>query len=239
MVSQERSNMRVPFFHYTCLDSLPSIIEDARVVSRYWVTRNDRKFTEISIDPDQRVRGDLELLDYVPLFPGFYTLFRGYELNGYLMKEYDEPKVQNKSFYGSLNKVLQVSMGDKYENVIILLVNDELVYNFADQSKVRFFSDIAIKKAAQESLIVNRTELQNCLINNIDDSNISGEIDLLDDGKVSIAFPSDIEALIVDNEEVERQVITTLGTCSASENLPKVFVSELPRDDPGEDDFVL
>jgi len=179
------------------------------------------------------------LLDYVPLFPGFYTLFRGYELNGYLMKVYDEPKVQNKSFYGSLNKVLQVNMGDKYENVIILLVNDELVYNFADQGKVRFFSDIAIKPDAEESVISNRMDLLSCLKAGTNDSNISGEIDLLDDGKVSIAFPSDIEALIVDNDEVKKQVMTALGTCNTSGNLPQVFVSELPRNDPGEDDFDL
>jgi len=231
--------MRVPFFHYTCLDSLPSILEDARVVSRHWLARNGREFTEISIDPDQQVRDELELLDYVPLFPGFYTLFRGYELNGYLMLEYDDPKVQNKSFYGSLNKVLQVNMGDKYENVITLLVDDELVYNFADQGKVRFFSDIAIKSDAEESVISNRKDLLSCLKAGINDSNISGEIDLLDDGKVSIAFPSDIEALIVDNDEVEKQVMTALGTCNTSRNLPQVFVSELPRNDPGEDDFDL
>ena len=231
--------MRVPFFHYTCLDSLPSILGDARVVSRHWLARNDREFTELSIDPDQQVRDELELLDYVPLFPGFYTLFRGYELNGYLMKVYDEPKVQNKSFYGSLNKVLQVNMGDKYENVIILLVNDELVYNFADQGKVRFFSDIAIKPDAEESVISNRMDLLSCLKAGTNDSNISGEIDLLDDGKVSIAFPSDIEALIVDNDEVKKQVMTALGTCNTSGNLPQVFVSELPRNDPGEDDFDL
>ena len=231
--------MRVPFFHYTCLDSLPSILEDARVASRYWLARNGREFTDISIDPDQPVREKLELLDYVPLFPGFYALFRGYELNGYLMREYDDPKVQNKSFYGSLNRVLQVKMGVKYENVIILLVDDELVYNFADQGKVRFFSDIAVKPDAQEYVINNRKDLLSCLKIGINDSNISGEIDLLDDGKVSIAFTSDIEALIVDNDEVKKQVMTALGTCNTCEKLPQVLISELPRNDPGEDDFDL
>jgi len=228
--------MRVPFFHYTCLDSLPSILEDARVVSRYWLAKNGKEFTDISIDPDQPVREKLGLLEYVPLFPGFYTLYRGYELNGYLMQEYDNPKVQNKSFYGSLNKVLQVKMGVKYDNVIILLVNDELVYNFADQGKIRFFSDIAVKPNAQEFAIKNRTDLLNYLRKGINGSNISGEIDLLDDGKVSIAFTSDIEALIVDNDKVKKQVMTTLSTCG---KLPQMFISELPRDDPAEDDFDL
>jgi hypothetical protein len=228
--------VRVPFFHYTYLDSLPSILKDARVVSRYSLARNDKKFTDISIDPSQPVREQLGLLKYIPLFPGFYTLFRGYELNGYLMQDYDNPKVQNKSFYGSLHKTLQFKAGIKYENVIILLVNDEIVYNFADQGKVRFFSDIAVKPGAEERVIENRADLLNSLEEGIDDSNISGEIDLLDDGKVSIAFTVDIEALIVDNDKVEKQVMTALSTCK---ELPRTFISELPRNDPGEDDFDL
>jgi len=232
--------MKVPFFHYTYLDSLPSIIKDARVVSRHWLAKYGREFTDISIETGPSVREGFELLDYIPLFPGFYAKFRSYELNGYLMYEYGEdPKVQNKSFYGSLNRVLQVRLDDNYENVIILLVDDELVYNFADQDKVRFFSDIAIKAEAEEIEINNRMDLKNCLETHIDDSNISGEIDLLDDGKVSIAFPSDIEALIVDNDEVKKQVMTALGTCNTSGNLPQVFVSKLPRNDPSEDDFDL
>lgn len=228
--------MRVPFFHYTCLDNLPSILKDVRVVSRYCLAKDDKEFTDISIDTNQTGREQLGLTKYVPLFPGFHTLYRGYELNGYLMEQYDNPKVQNKSFYGSLNKILQVRMGDKYDNVIILLVDDELVYNFADQGKVRFFSDIAIKPDAYEIEIKSRADLVKSLREDIKGSNISGEIDLLDDGKVSIAFTSDIEALIVDNDKVEKQVMTALSTCG---KLPRMFISELPRDDPGEDDFDL
>jgi hypothetical protein len=231
--------MRVPFFHYTCLDNLPNILKDARIVSRYCLAKHSKKFTDISIDTNQIGRESLGLTKHIPLFPGFYTLYRGYELNGYLMEQYDKPKVQNKSFYGSLNKVLQVRMGDKYDSVIILLVSDELIYNFADQGKVRFFSDIAIKPDANEIEIKSKADLVKFLIEGINDSNISGEIDLLDDGKVSIACMSDIEALIVDNDEVEKQVITTLSTCNTLGNLPQIFVSELPRNDPGEDDFDL
>jgi hypothetical protein len=135
-----------------------------------------------------------------------------------------------------LHKTLQFKAGIKYENVIILLVNDEIVYNFADQGKVRFFSDIAVKPGAEERVIENRADLLNSLEEGIDDSNISGEIDLLDDGKVSIAFTVDIEALIVDNDKVEKQVMTALSTCK---ELPRTFISELPRNDPGEDDFDL
>ena len=231
--------MRIPFFHYTYLDNLPSILKDGRVVSRYWLAKKGRKFTDISIDPSQSAREQLGLLDYIPLFPGFYALWRSYELNGYLMQEYDEPKVQNKSFYGSLNKVLQVRLGVKYDNVVILLVNDELVYNFADQGKVRFFSDIAVKRTAQEIAIENRRDLLDFLRKGIDGSDIWGEIDLLDDGETSITISSDIEALIVDNDEVRKQAMAALGTCNTHVKPAQVFVSELPRDDPSEDDFDL
>jgi hypothetical protein len=231
--------MRVPFFHYTCLDSLPSILEDARVASRYWLATNGKEIVDISIDPKQPVRKQRGLLNYIPLFPGFYTLYRGYELNGYLMQEYDDPKVQNKSFYGTLNKILQFKMGVKYGNVIILLVNDELVYNFADQGKVRFFADLAVKPESVEFPINNRSDLVNCLEASISDSNISGEIDLLDDGKLSITCTSDIEAIIVDNDNVRSQVMTALNSCNIGGQLPEVFISELPRNDPGEDNFDL
>lgn len=229
--------MRVPFFHYTYLDSLPSILKDGRVVSRYWLAKSRKKFTDISIDSNQPVRERLGLLEYIPLFPGFYTLFRGYELNGYLMQQYDDPKVQNKSFYGSLNKVLQFKKGVNYDNVIILLVNDELVYNFADQGKIRCFSDIAVKPNAHEYAVKNRADLLKLLSGGISGSNISGEIDLLDDGKSSIALSSEIEALIVDNDGVKKQVTTALNTCSKPVKLIQTFISQLPRDDPDESSF--
>jgi hypothetical protein len=46
---------------------------------------------------------------------------RSYEVNGYLMSNYDDPKLQNKSFYGTLNKVLQFKKGIDYSKVVILL----------------------------------------------------------------------------------------------------------------------
>jgi hypothetical protein len=212
------------------------MLKDGRVVSRQWLAKSGRKFTDISIDPKQRIRERRGLLEYVPLFPGFYALWRDYELNGYLMHEYDDPKVQNPSFYGSLNKNLQVNMGAKYDTVIVLLVSDELVYNFADQGKVRFFSDIAIKPEVEELPIANRADLLNCLRQHINGSDISGEIDLFDDGKTSVACPSDIEALIVDSDEIGKQVKVVAGACGCLK-LPLIFVSELPRNDPFEDLF--
>ena len=225
--------MRIPFFHYTCLDNLPSILEDARLVSRQGLAKKDSKFSDISIDPVQPVREALGLLDYVPLFAGFYELYRSYELNGYLMNKYDDPKVQNKSFYGTLNKTLQTKMGNNYESIIILLVNDELVYKFADQGKIRFFTDIAVKEHAIERPADNRANLLNCLKAGIEGTNISGEIDLLDDGQVSIGCTSDIEAIIVDNDSIKKQVeeiLTNYG--GTQETTPLTLVSELPSDSP-------
>ena len=204
------------------------------LLSRYWLDKKCKGFTDISIDPKQPVREQRGLLNYVPLFPGFYTLFRSYELNGYLMREYDDPKVQNKSFYGTLNKTLQFKTGIKYENVIVLLVNDEVVYNFADKGKVRFFSDIAVKPVIPELPVKNRADLKDALMKSIDDSNVSGEIHLLDDGKVSICCISDVEVIIVDNDEVKKQVTTALDACNTDGEVPQVFISKLPRNDPGE-----
>lgn len=226
--------MRVPFFHYTCLESLPGIVQDSKLLARYWLAKKCREFTDISIDPKQPVREQRGLLNYIPLFPGFYTLYRGYEFNGYLMREYDDPKVQNKSFYGTLNKTLQFKQGINYENVIILLVNDALVYDFADKGKVRFFSDIAVKPEAVELPIGTRMDLKDALLKSIDDSNISGEIDLLDDGNVSICCPSDIELIIVDNDKVKQQVDAALAACRTGGKTPQVLISNLPRNSPDE-----
>lgn len=221
--------MRIPFFHYTCLDNLPNILKNTRLISRNGLRDKDVKFNDISIDPAQPVREELGLLKYIPLFAGFYGLYRGYELNGYLMSNYDDPKVQNKSFYGTLNKTLQMKMGNRYETVIILMVNEELVYMFADQGKVRFFTDIALKDHSFELPIGNCEDLRNCLKALIEDSNISGEIDLLDDGKVSIGYPSDIEAIIVDSDKIRTQVADIITKYGTNRSVPLILVSELPR----------
>ena len=146
------------------------------------------------------------------------------------MNHYDDPKVQNKSFYGTLNKTLQTTMGTMYEHIIILLVNDELVYKFADQGKIRFFTDIAVKDTAIECPINNKVNLLKYLEAGIKRPNISGEIDLLDDGQVSIGCTSDIEAIIVDSNKIKGQVeeLLTKYNC-AKGTTPLTFVSQLPR----------
>ena len=182
---------------------------------------------DISIDPSQTKREALGLTNYVPLFAGFYELFRGSELNSYLIREYDSPKVQNKSFYGTLNKILQNKMGSDYERIIILMVKDELVYRYADEGKVRYFTDIAIKNTAIERPIKSRVNLVNWLTANIYGSNISGEIDILDDGKISICCTDDIEAFIVDNDSIEKKTLSAIRDCG--KHAPPTFVSPLPR----------
>jgi hypothetical protein len=219
--------LRIPFFHYTNLDSLPAIVQDGRVISRYWLGTYGKKFCEISIDEKQPVRKERGLLQYVPLFAGFYTLYRGSEFNNYLDRHYDDPKVQNKSFYGALHKTLRNKMAQDYEKVIILLINDNLIYNLADQGKIRFFSDIAVKPGIKEVPIRNRDQLIEALGKHISDHNISGELDLLDDGKTSIKCTGDIEAVIVDNDKIREKVSLILSKCQVA---PELFVSNLPRE---------
>lgn len=224
--------MKIPFFHYTYLDNLTAIISDGRISSRASLTSAGKKFTDISIDPKQPVRDDLGLLNYIPMFPGFYSKYRGAELNDYLRLHYDEPKVQNKSFYGSLNKVLQFKPNTKYEEVITLLVKESLIYDFADRGKVRFFSNIAVKPSVEEEMISNRRELKAYLEKHTSGTDTACEIDTLDDGNTSIAFPSEIEAIIVDNESVKQKVDGILGTASGQGRVSNIFVSSLPRNKP-------
>jgi hypothetical protein len=227
--------MKIPFFHYTYLESLASIVKDKRIESRLHLIKSGKRFSEISIDPNQQQRGKLGLTNYVPLFPGFYALYRSYQLYCYLAKEYDQPKVQNKSFYGTLNKVLQFKQGIKYDNVIIFLINDEFVYSMADQGKVRFFSDIAIKDTAVELEANDRESLKLCLSSYIDGSNISGEVDLLDDGEGAVSL-NKVDAIIVDNKEIGKQIMTILSS-SAKAIETKIFVMPLPRNNPCKFDF--
>lgn len=227
--------MKIPFFHYTYLESLTSIVKDKRIESRSHLLKSGKRFSEISIDPSQEHREKLGLTNYVPLFPGFHALYRSYQLYCYLAKEYDQPKVQNKSFYGTLNKVLQFKQGIKYDNVIIFLINDEFVYSLADQGKVRFFSDIAIKDTAVELEVTDSESLKLCLLSCIDGSNISGEVDLLDDGEGAVSF-NNVDAIIVDNKEIGKQIIAILGSC-VKDIETKIFVMPLPRNNPCKFDF--
>jgi hypothetical protein len=161
------------------------------------------------------------------MFAGFYELYRDYDFNVYLMNNYDEPKIQNVSFYGSLNKTLQRNLGDNYQNVIIYMVNDEHIYQNADAGKLRAFSNIAIKEDSYElGPINNRAKLIEQLDMYISGQNTKVEVDLLDDCGNSIICMDNIEALIVDNDEIERKVQTIMSRCGKQ---CQVFVNSLPR----------
>ncbi len=121
-------------------------------------------------------------------------------------------------------------MSSDYEKIIILLANNELVLEFADYGKIRFFTDIAMRSNSAEMPVTNRKNLEKCLAEGVQVENISGEIDLLDDRKVSIECTSDIEAIIVDNEKIRRKVIDIVSKYKTAGKMPSVLVSKLPRD---------
>jgi hypothetical protein len=217
----------IPFFHYTTLSSLKDILTEGRILSRDCLTNRGTEFEDISIDHNQTVRQSIGLTKYIPMFAGFYSLYRAYEFNGYLMNNYDNPKIQNVSFYGSLNKVLQQTLGENYQNVIIFMIRDEHIYLKADEGKIRFFSDIAIKEETVElEPIGSKAELQAYLDMFISGQNTKVELDLLDDGNSSITCMNNIEALIVDSEKIEQQVRDIMGNCNKQ---CQVFVNPLPR----------
>jgi len=221
--------MKIPFFHYTSLDNLSNILTNGRLVSREGLKQKGAEFVDVSIDPAQTTRQGLGLLNYIPLFPGFHGLYRSYELNRFMTDNYDDPKVCNKTFYGALNKTLQPKMVSSYEKIIIFLVNNELVFKFADYGKIRFFTDIAIRSNSAGMLVRNRKDLEKWLTEGIEGENISGEIDLLDD-EVSIECTSDIEAIIVDNEKIRKKVIDIVNSYKTTGKMPSILVSKLPRD---------
>jgi hypothetical protein len=220
----------IPFFHYTALGNLDGIIQAGAVRSREHIDSVSASFDDISIDPSQSRRVELGLTGYVPAFAGFYARYRGFELNGYLRECYDRPRVQNPSFYGSLNKTLQRRLGRHYAEVVILMIDDELVLQYADQGKLWLFTDIAIKREAEEIEISSREELLTSLSDEINYGCLNCEVDLLDDGEEPIALPGRIEAIIVDNDAVASEVRRRLASVRGSRNtLPEIFVSELPR----------
>ena len=220
---------KVPFFHYTFLDNIDSIISEEQVRSRFCLERLKKSFEDISIDPQQPVRRHKGLDKYIPLFAGFYTLYRGYKLNGYLNRNYDNPKVQNPSFYGSFNETLRHKLGEDYEKVITLLVKERLVYNFADDDKVRLFSNIAVKPDSIEYPVKSQQQLRSKIGECISESNVYCEVDLFDDCKESIKFPSDIEAIIVDNVRVLEETSRKLEDFGPRKNELLLCVSQLPR----------
>lgn len=221
------ASMRVPFFHYTSLDNLPRILIDSRLKSRSELNRNQTSFKDVSIDSKQLTRGKLGLLGFIPLFAGFYTIYTNEELSDYLKRKHNYMSVQNKTFYGSLNKTLQLKLGNNYEKIIILMVSNELVYQYADRGKLRFFRHLAISADNDEMPIRNRLDLESCLKENIDGPFISGEIDVFDDGRVSIRCMSDIEAIIVDNDKIKADVLDLFAKYGRTS--PSILVQAHPR----------
>lgn len=219
---------KVPVFHYTTLDNFYDIISNGQLHSRTWMKEHGTTFQDISIDPDQPVREEKGLLDYVPLFLGFHALYRDdINLHIYLQDNYDEPKVQNPSFFGSLNKILRQRLGASYERVILLLIRWDAITNFANQGYIRFFSDIAVKPDVEECDCADSNELTHNIETNIlNDRNLYSEIDVFDDGKRCICVPSDIEAIIVDNDEIRIELTDKVGVTLGA--IP-IFVCKLPR----------
>jgi len=219
---------KVPVFHYTTLDNFYDIISNGQLHSRTWMKEHGTTFQDISIDPDQPVREEKGLLDYVPLFLGFHARYReDYNLHKYLENNYDDPKVQNPSFFGSLNKVLRVKLGKSYERVILLLINWDIITEFADKGYVRFFTDIAVKPDVFECDCNDCEEFLTSIENNIvNGRDIYSEIDVYDDGERCISIPDDIEVIIVDNENIKKELTSNVGNQLVT--IP-IFVRRLPQ----------
>jgi hypothetical protein len=72
----------------------------------------------------------------------------------------------------------------------------------------------------------------------IEGRDIAGEVDLLDDGEECVAVPSEIEAIIVDNKDVKSEVQRILDASTNSSEQPELSVDKLPRNDPGDWEFL-
>jgi len=219
---------KVPVFHYTPLNNFYGIISNGQLHSRNWMKAHETTYQDISIDPEQPVREEKGLLDYVPLFLGFYALWRDdLDLHNYLVSNYDDPKIQNPSFFGSLNKVLRVRHADSYHRVILLLIKWNIITDFAERGYVRFFTDIAVKPDVDECDCTDCEEFLSNIDQNIEnDRNLYSEIDVLDDGVRCISIPDDLEAIIVDNDDIKGELITTVG---AQLGTIPIYVHSLPR----------
>jgi len=219
---------KVPVFHYTPLDNFYEILSHGQLHSRTWLDQNTVTYEDISIDPEQPIRAQKGLLTHVPLFLGFYALWRDNEnYHIHLANNYDDPKIQNPSFFGSLNKILRMRLGESYQRIILLLIKWDVITEFADRGYVRYFTDIAVKPDADEYDCPNSNQLLSNIDGDIeDDRNLKSEIDILDDGKKCIHVPNDLEAIIVDNEEIKSELTAKAGT--ELETIP-IYVHSLPR----------
>jgi hypothetical protein len=220
--------VRVPFFHYTHFDNLEKIIDDGMIKSREYKNKEEEgSYKDISINERQEIRKEKGLTDYIPLFAGFYTKWRNYPLNGYLQREYDDPKVQNTVFYGSLNKHIRDKLGEDYESVIIMMIKHNRIYELIDEGNVLLYDTIAIRSDSNELRFSDKDQFLDCLENCIIDSSFECEVDILYDEKNLLRFPDDVEIIIVDNEEIENKVNTML--MKKGYKIP-VYINPLLRD---------
>jgi hypothetical protein len=202
--------IKIPFFHYTHLDNLLKIIETGEISSRKLLETKSLFFKDVSIDPIQETRNELGLTSSLPLFAGYYKLFRNYELNGYLQRNYDDPKLQNIRFFGSLHKTIREKYPEDYPKMTILLLNFEKICQLADEGKVKLFDDLAIKIGTIELDASNRnlllTNINKCIIQNERKQNdITCEVDVQLNTD-SLIFPNDVEAIIVNDNEIWKSI---------------------------------
>jgi len=226
---------RMPYFHYTAIDNLVEMFRSKHLRSRGWLLANARDFEDISIDPEQTRRAELELIDYVPLFPGYFQkYYREAELDEYLRRNYDEPRVYNRSFYGSLNLTLREELGEEYEQTSLLLLNHDKIMEYVKAGDIRFFTKIAIKPDAEEYECDDSEDLMNhlerCLGGN---GHLYCELDVLDNGRECFEIPEDIERIIVDNEGMRVYLIEELSNFMTEEEIGNIniIVAPLPRND--------
>ena len=219
---------KVPFFHYTHLDNIDSMIAQRAVRSRAFLKSISARFRDVSIDRRQQKRRSLGLTNHLPTFAGFYSYKRGTELELYLQYHYDDPPVQNPSFYGCLMRPLRWK--SYYRDLVILMISEELVLRYADEGRVILYNGTAIKDGSDRIEFSGRAGFMNVLMGRIRWGNLYCEVDLMDDGESCVAFPDDIEAMIVDNQSVASVLglKLALGGISNSE-APPIFVSELPE----------
>lgn len=227
--------VKIPFFHYTYLDNLIEIFRDGNLRSRAGLSVQELDYEDISIDPEQNIRKQMGLLEYVPIFPGYFKkYYRQDELDAYLRENYDDPRVYNRSFYGSLNKTLRAKLEEFYEKIVLLLLNHDKIIRYAEEGNVRFFDTIAIKGLADEFVC----DCENDLLSNLTDcmgenGHLYCEIDIQDEGSGCLLMPEELEMVIVDNYKIRESLLDELKKFMTKEDVNElnIIVAPLPRDD--------
>lgn len=229
-------DIKVPFCHYTYLDNLYSIIEMGQLRSRKALKKGRINFEDISIDPDQSTRENMGLTSSVPIFIGYYTLFRkSRNLWKYLRDNYESPKIQNTRFYGALHKTIKNEKPDRYERVVTIIIHFDKICESANKGLITFYTDIAIKSDSECLECLSKDQLlknieDNITINERGGKETTCEIDLYEDGENFIKFPQDIEAIVVSTETIKELVhekILTHYGATIAKNIP-IFVDALP-----------